>query len=955
MIRNLLLVLLLALPLLASAQIEWTSSFENCYSFSSPRTSDLNDDGVLDIVLGAGIDGTPVDNGILAINGVNGETIWSLPSDDQIFGSATFMTINNDGIDDIVIGGRNAILTAIDGSNGNIIWTFYNDPTTPPGDLGYWNFYNSQAIPDQDNDGVMDILVSNGGNHALPNFETDRPPGHLMVISGLTGSQIAFAQVPDGKETYMSPLAIDISGNGELDIIYGTGGEFIEGSLWRTTLSDVLNNDLSGSTELLSSETNGFIAPPSLVDIDLDGTTDIIINAYDGRVVAISGLDNSIIWNVPVPGSQTNSSPAIGYFNDDSIPDVFSTYAVGQAPQFSSFVQFMIDGATGNKVWEDALGVFHFSSPLVYDVNEDGIDEVILSYNEQVDGAFTNQVVSIDFNSVTITNLVGPNSGVNINATPWIGNMDQDGILDLVSLRSVGTTFAELEDGVLIDKYSLADISDASIVPWGAYMGTNYDGQYTSTQVDCDFELAFSTNNNDCFEGNNGLAAVESSGCPNPADCDYLWSNGSTEQLVSNLPSGSYIVDVTHPNGCVLSAQISISQPTSSPFSLAVTDASCANISDGSISIENLDPTFEYVFNWNNGLAGSSLVDLPTGDYTVFFTDENGCFIQLDATVSSAPAINFDIEFENISCFGEEDAAISINSLSGMEPITVNWTGDYTGNDLVLEDLPAGTYKLEIVDATDCNYTETFDVVEPNDLLLDLTISEASCPNENDGSVTANIVGGTPPFIILWESSFIGPTFSEIFFRGSLAAGQYSLEVQDWNECKAILNVSIDSDIALDADVTPASGFGVADGSVTFDLANGTTPYSISYNGETYTTFPQTIDDLNGGEVLNFEIVDGSGCSFSESIEMPFGQGIGDIQIKTMRAYPNPTNDRAFLVLPNDNACLDFRIFDNTGRLSKKGTYSAESGLLMSELPNGVYFIDISCQKTRLVARLVKL
>ncbi len=957
MSRILLLTFLVTASSVLQAQIEWTSSFENCFSFSSPRTSDLNGDGVLDIVIGAGIDGTPVDNGFLAINGVNGETLWSIPSDDQVFGSATFLAINNDGIDDVILAGRNAILKAIDGSTGATIWDFYTDTVVPPGDLGYWNFYNSQVIPDQDGDGNLDILVSNGGNHELPNFETDRPPGHIMVISGASGAELAFAQVPDGRETYMSPLVLDFDEDGELDVIYGTGGEFIQGSLYRTTLSAVLSNDISGSTVLLTSETNGFIAPPSLVDINLDGVSDIIVNAYDGRVVALNGADNSIIWTVPVSGAQTNSSPAIGFFNDDSIPDVFSTYAVGQAPTFTSYIQMMIDGATGTIAWEDALGIFHFTSPLVYDLDEDGIDEVIQTIN-QMDGAnFSNSVLAIDFNDSSVNTLVGPNPGVNINATPWIGNLDQDGILDLVTLSSIGTTFVSFEDGINVVKESLDGISDASIVPWGAYLGTNYDGQYTSPQVDCFFSLDISSNNNVCFDGNSGLAAVVSTGCPNPEDCSYLWSNGSTEQLVSNLPAGTFTVDVTHPNGCVLSGLVTITAPSSSPFSLSTTDATCANQSDGSISIENLDPSFNYEFNWSNGATTATQDELPVGNYSVFFTDQFGCFIQLATEVSSTPSVDFVLDFQNISCFGDSDASISIDSLTGLDPITISWTGDFIGSDMVLENLDAGSYNLEIVDGSGCNFTQTFEVIEPDDLVLDIEIIDESCEGMSDGSVTAEILGGTPPFTIIWEGNFIGPTFSELFVRGNLPAGTYNLEVRDWSDCNVNLNIPVASSINIETEFTAASGFGVSDGAITIDAENGTAPFVISINGneETFNSLPQVFDNLTGGDEIVISISDDSGCDFAETIIVPFGAGIINASIGLLGVYPNPVRNEAFLTIPEDISCLNYQVYDNSGQLAKGGSFSRGTTLNMSDLPKGLYYIEVFCQKTRLGARLVKL
>ena len=41
-----------------------------------------------------------------------------------MFGSAIFLDVNDDGIDDVFTGGRSAELSAIDGKSGNEIWRF---------------------------------------------------------------------------------------------------------------------------------------------------------------------------------------------------------------------------------------------------------------------------------------------------------------------------------------------------------------------------------------------------------------------------------------------------------------------------------------------------------------------------------------------------------------------------------------------------------------------------------------------------------------------------------------------------------------------------------------------------------------------------------------------------------------------------------------------------------------
>ena len=88
---------------------------------------------------------------------------------------------------------------------------------------------------------------------------------------------------PDGEETYMSPLVNDIDNDGVLDIIFGTGGETFGGKLWRITLPDLLSGDSTKAIALVSGKKKGFMAPPSLADLNNDSVLDIITCSYDGH------------------------------------------------------------------------------------------------------------------------------------------------------------------------------------------------------------------------------------------------------------------------------------------------------------------------------------------------------------------------------------------------------------------------------------------------------------------------------------------------------------------------------------------------------------------------------------------------------------------------------------------------------------------------------------------------
>jgi outer membrane protein assembly factor BamB len=83
------------------------------------------------------------------------------------------------------------------------------------------------------------------------------------------------------------------------------------------------------------------MTPPVLVDVNNDQIEDIIIPLYNSTLFAFDGKTFEQLWNRTFPSSETyrsvvavilinsifssSSSPAVGYFNDDDIPDIMIT------------------------------------------------------------------------------------------------------------------------------------------------------------------------------------------------------------------------------------------------------------------------------------------------------------------------------------------------------------------------------------------------------------------------------------------------------------------------------------------------------------------------------------------------------------------------------------------------------------------------------------------------------
>jgi outer membrane protein assembly factor BamB len=473
------------LPIVGKAQSSrgWSVEFQGMGIHSSPRAADLNGDGIKDLVIGCSKkEFEKLDSGVIAINGATGEILWKVNARDQMFGSANFLDINHDGVSDVIIGGRAAELKAIDGKNGKILWAFFpKGNSMQPRKKGWYNFYNPQIIPDQNNDGLQDILVTNGGDILAAPYDPRRPAGIILVINGSNGKILAQVKVPDGKETYMSLVISKIAQDDkDFTIIFGTGGETIGGNLFRTTLSDVMKQDISNATILYSSKNKGFIAPPVLCDLNMDGYLDIVDNAVEGKTIAIDGKTNKLLWENGLDSTEVYGSLGVGYFTNDSIPDLFTTYTQGQWPKLNESKQIMLNGKNGQIEFFDSLGILQTTSPVIADFNSDGYDDGLMDINfsvveKEIFSFYHNMLVVYDFHNQSTYQLTGDVPGINLSSTIWTGDLDGDGKLDVVYCYLTDTRKETSMSGFKMIRLSL-DAGVKKDVKWGSYMGSNYDG-----------------------------------------------------------------------------------------------------------------------------------------------------------------------------------------------------------------------------------------------------------------------------------------------------------------------------------------------------------------------------------------------------------------------------------------------------------------------------------------------
>jgi len=353
--------------------------------YSSPAVADLDDNGVMDIVIGS------YDGKVYAIRGDTGQLLWDYYAIGEIYSSPAIGFVDSDNFLDVVFGtagGNSSRIVALKGSTGELIWSFnittnFNITT---------KIHSSPAIDDIDADGDRDVVI--GADNGI-----------IYAINGFDGTLLW--NYTTGSAIYSSPAIDDIDGDGRPEIIIGSD----DGELY------VLNGE-DGSFLWSYDTGNSIRSSPVLADVDNDYNLDIIFGSDSGYVYALDGKSGNEKWTFYI-GDPVKSSPAIGDVDRDLDLDiVVCSYAGGV---------YIIEGRSGSQLWSTNVGAGIASSPILVDVDYDRELEIIVTANDRM-------IYAVDYgNRTTLWDYpIGYTQAADFTSTPAAVNLDGDDGYELV-------------------------------------------------------------------------------------------------------------------------------------------------------------------------------------------------------------------------------------------------------------------------------------------------------------------------------------------------------------------------------------------------------------------------------------------------------------------------------------------------------------------------------------------
>ena len=325
--------------------------------------------------------------------------------------------------------------------------------------------------------------------------------------------------------------------------------------------------------------------------------------------------------------------------------------------------------------------------------------------------------------------------------------------------------------------------------------------------------------------------------------------------VASDINNGLFVLTPTYVRGCYLEGTITDSCTGLGIPNVTITINGAGITKNGKLS---------GIYKTGTASAGTYSVTFSKAGYIgktisgVSLTNGQLTNLNLQLKPSSVVAIS-NSTVSNVQCFGENTGAINLTASGGNLPYSWLWndgqvTEDRTG-------LPVASYSVTVTDVGGCKSSASFTISQPAPLNISFASTSPSCSGSNDGTITAYISGGVPPYSYQWSNpamrsaARVKPINQLLTTMDSVVllnaeGGNNTLHITDANNCQ------FSSTRTLIAPVNPCIGnlqlrlfiegiyqpsgqmTAIADpvnqplivDTITVQLANGSSPYAIAFS-----------------------------------------------------------------------------------------------------------------------------
>lgn len=347
-------------------------------------------------------------------------------------------------------------------------------------------------------------------------------------------------------------------------------------------------------------------------------------------------------------------------------------------------------------------------------------------------------------------------------------------------------------------------------------LGNIAAGQYEVTVIDqggrCQFNQNFSLSepeplSTEIFsspttlcQSDNGFARVVPSG--GTAPYSYLWSNGGSNDTISNVAADTYSVVVTDDNGCEASSIAFVTSEPGPEFEVQILQSDNCGLGEGIARLRITKGVAPFQVLWqtfatqdnDTSLFAYNLIGQNT--YRVLVYDSDSCFDFQDFFVPGRNplTITSTATEPNYCDLGNGTASVSVSG--GTLPYTYQWNSNPVQQTARATDLIEGPYTVTVRDSFNCEVGTILTVGDEVGFTIDVTQTDETCFGREDGTATVSVQNGRPPFNYRWNSQPL-PQFEAT--ATNLPGGPVEVVVSDQGGCERTSFANIASQDFLEA------------------------------------------------------------------------------------------------------------------------------------------------------------
>jgi len=463
-----------------------------------------------------------------------------------------------------------------------------------------------------------------------------------------------------------------------------------------------------------------------------------------------------------------------------------------------------------NFEWQDA------SSTPTYTVSSSGTYSLTISYTQGCSSSATADVTFIDISA-------------SISVTPITCSGVTDG--ELTANQTGGTNPISYEWSTSPAQYSQT-ITGLGV---GVYTVTVTDDNACTASASTSLTMPPSLevnlieiNPESCYDTDDGSAILEVLG--GTPSYTINWSPATISGFAPiNLSPGTYAYTVNDSYGCYGTGGFTISEAVEISVNVTQINAGCFG-DPVSASVSAFGGASPLSIEWDDGSTNYNNNNIPPNtDFGYTITDANDCEIPGSVNLNSPEELTLELEYEHITCKGDQDGWITAFVGGGSLPYDIIWSTGLSGTSL--SNLGPGNYTVSVTDSHDCTISESVLLREaPMELGLDFISRNVSCYGFQDGSVLMTASGGMGPYVYQIFDTFYD--FNGASITG-MPAGTYTARVIDNHGClkDTTIIISQPSQLIGEYVISDPSCRGNHDGAIEIFLSGGVEPYYYIYGG----------------------------------------------------------------------------------------------------------------------------